>query len=96
MNTTSTFNNKAKDKIKISGVTGITIIRVAAFAFAIVSWKATASGLSEYVFGQGWQAALVSFAIQAILFVFNLKLPFYFNRIGENTPNREKKKYRFG
>ncbi|MFQ6865634.1 hypothetical protein [Blautia sp.] len=90
------FYKKSKDKIKTSSVTGITIIRVAAFAFAIVSWKATSSGLSEYVFGQGWQSALVSFAIQAILFVFNLKLPFYFNRIGENTPNREKKKYRFG
>lgn len=94
MNTTSTANNK--EKIKTSSVTGITIIRIAAFAFAIVSWKATASGLSEYVFGLGWQSALVSFAIQAILFVFNLKLPFYFNRIGENTPDREKKKYYFG
>ncbi len=99
MNATSTVNNKIKkikNKPKTSSVTGITIIRVAAFAFAIVSWKATASGLSEYVFGQGWQSALVSFAIQAILFVFNLKLPFYFDRIGENTPDREKKKYRFG
>lgn len=94
MSTTSTVNSK--EKIKTSSVTGITIIRIAAFAFAIVSWKATASGLSEYVFGPGWQSALISFAIQAILFVFNLKLPFYFNRIGENTSDREKKKYCFG
>lgn len=96
MSATSTVNNKTKDKSKTSNVTGITIIRVAAFAFAIISWKATATGLSEYVFGPGWQSAIVSFAIQAILFVFNLKLPFYFNRIGENTPGREKKKYRYG
>ncbi len=83
-------------KNQISSLTGIAIIRVAAFAFAIVSWKATANGLSEYVFGGGWQPALISFAIQAILFVFNLKLPFYFNRIGENSPNRKKRRYFWG
>ena len=71
MNTTSTFNNKAKDKIKISGVTGITIIRVAAFAFAIVSWKATASGLSEYVFGQGWHIVAQLSRQKSKIFIMN-------------------------
>lgn len=96
MNTNSTSNKNIKFPNKKSHLTGISIIRVAAFTFAIVSWYATASGLSAYVFGPGWQSGLVSFGIQAILFVFNLKLPFYFNRIGENSVNREKKKYYFG
>lgn len=73
------------DAEKAKGLDGVTIIRVAAFCFAIISWRATAAGMSEYVFGPGWQAHTVSFAIQAILFVFNLKLPFYFHRIGVNT-----------
>lgn len=89
-------NNNMNLKKKKSYLTGIDIIKVAAFAFAIVSWYATASGLSMYVFGPGWQSGLISFGIQTILFVFNLKLPFYFNHIGENSPNRAKKKYYFG
>ena len=90
------INNKLKEKRKGSNITGIVLIRIAAFAFAIVSWKATADGLSKYVFESDWQSGLVSFAIQTILFVFNLKLPFYFAKIGELAPDREKKKYRFG
>lgn len=90
------INNKLKEKRKGSNTTGIVLIRIAAFAFAIVSWKATADGLSKYVFESDWQSGLVSFAIQTILFVFNLKLPFYFAKIGELAPDREKKKYRFG
>lgn len=85
-------NNNQNSKKRKSHLTGVSIIRVAAFAFAIVSWYATAAGLSAYVFGPGWQAGCVSFGIQAILFVFNLKLPFYYNRIGKNLLNREQKK----
>lgn len=92
--------NSAKTKIpkkkSNSNITGITIIRVAAFAFAIVSWKATADGLSEYIFGTGWQPALISFAIQSILFVFNLKLPFYFEKIGSIDHMRQRRKYHVG
>ena len=59
------------------------IVRVAAFCFAIVSWVATADGLNLYVFeNQPVHAILVSFGVQGILFVFNLKLPEYFKRIG--------------
>lgn len=88
-------SNNYKDKLKYhkkSYLTGVDIVRVAAFAFAIVSWHATASGLSEYVFDSGWQSSLVSFGIQALLFVFNLKLPFYFNRISENSSDRVRKR----
>ena len=61
----------------------IKIVRVAAFCFAIVSWIATADGLNLYVFeNQPIHATLVSFGVQGILFVFNLKLPEYFKRIG--------------
>lgn len=90
------IDNEAIDRRKTSNVSGITIIRIAAFAFAMVSWKATADGLSNYVFKSGWQAGLISFAIQAILFVFNLKLPFYIAKIGALDTNRKKKKYHFG
>lgn len=90
------MDNEIKDRRKTSNVSGITIVRIAAFAFAMVSWKATADGLSDYVFKSGWQAGLISFAIQAILFVFNLKLPFYITKIGELDVNRKKKKYYFG
>lgn len=74
---------------------GIRIIKVAAFCFAIISWLATAQGLHQYVFSYEWQAYLVSFGIQSILFVFNLKLPAYFRQIGEKTPgaNRVHRKY---
>ena len=78
---------------------GISIVKVAAFCFAIISWIATAQGLQEYVFnGKAWQSMLISFGIQSILFVFNLKLPEYFRQIGESIPsnNRQYKKYLFG
>lgn len=64
-----------------SQIQGIQIIKIAAFCFAIISWVATATGLKNYVFDQYWQALLISFAIQSILFVFNLKLPFYFKKV---------------
>lgn len=88
--------NQNKAKKNKSHRTGTAIIRVAAFAFAVVSCYATAEGLSLYVFGPGWQSICISFGIQSILFVLNLKLPAYFNRIGENAVDREKKKYWFG
>lgn len=89
-------NNKNKEKKKKSQRTGTAIIRVAAFAFAVVSCYATAEGLSLYVFDSGWQSVCISFGIQSILFVLNLKLPAYINRIGENAVDREKKKYWIG
>lgn len=78
---------------------GIRIVKIAAFCFAIVSWFATAQGLQEYVFnGQYWQACMISFGIQSILFVFNLKLPEYFAQIGRRIPNnlRKHRKYHLG
>jgi len=57
---------------------GLRIARTAAFAFAILSWIATATGLKSYVYSnsaQVWLAYLGSFAIQGLLIVFNLKLP---------------------
>lgn len=60
----------------------IQILKIAAFCFAIISWIATAYGLQNYIFQDAsWQATLVSFAIQSILFIFNLKLPYYFGKI---------------
>lgn len=78
---------------------GIQIVKIAAFCFAIVSWFATAQGLYEYVFTEYyWQALLISFGIQAILFVFNLELPAYWKRIGDHFPESQKqhRKWYFG
>lgn len=50
------------------------VLTVAAFCFAIVSWMATARGLQAYVFSGGAEATLISFGVQSILFVFNLRL----------------------
>lgn len=49
---------------KTRDANGITIVKVAAFAFAIVSWNATADGLSTYIFTESqWMATLISFGI---------------------------------
>ena len=73
----------------------IKIVRVAAFCFAIVSWIATADGLNLYVFeNQPIHATLVSFGVQGILFVFNLKLPEYFKRIGAKDNSKTVQKTR--
>lgn len=68
----------------------IKIISVAAFCFSIVSFITTATGLGEFIFTekQAWQAAIISFSIQSILFVFNLRLPGYFNKINNNIGAR--------
>ena len=81
-----------KNTISNKSMSDITIVTTAAFAFSIVSWKATAEGLQSYVFTNGWEAALISFAIQSILFVLNIKLPFYFHKIGQNTRTNHTKK----
>lgn len=63
---------------------GMRIIKIAALCFAAVSWYATAQGLNTYVFSGtngAWEAGLISFAIQSILFVLNLKLPAYLQQI---------------
>jgi hypothetical protein len=67
---------------------GVKIVKVAAFCFAVVSWFATAHGLNAYVFHSFWLAAFISFGIQGILFVFNLKLPVYFKDIGNSDLER--------
>lgn len=55
----------------------IKILKTAAFCLAIVSYFATAYGLSNYVFdgANQWQAYMYSFGIQATLFVLSLGLP---------------------
>ena len=76
---------------KTRDANGITIVKVAAFAFAIVSWNATADGLSTYIFTESqWMATLISFGIQSILFVLNLRLPFFIIKL-EKTALIEKK-----
>lgn len=87
----NTGNSKKKTKISMDKQ-GVKVIKVAAFCFAIVSWFATAKGLKSYVFERDWQAYLISFAIQSILFVFNLQLPAYFVKIGNRVPDSQKKK----
>lgn len=72
------------------------VLTVAAFCFAIVSWMATARGLQAYVFSGGAEATLISFGVQSILFVFNLRLPFLIEKIGESTPKEERKVNRKG
>lgn len=93
-------NSTRKQPSKVdSHKEGIKIVKIAAFCFAIISFIATAQGLHDYVFvDYYWQALLISFGIQSILFVFNLQLPEYFNQIGKLTPdiNRTHKKYHFG
>lgn len=71
-----------KSKVQFdSDKEGIRIVKVAAFCFSIISWIATAEGLKNYVFDLWWEAYLISFGIQSILFVFNLKLPQYFKKM---------------
>lgn len=90
------INPKSSNRFD-SNKEGIKIVKVAAFGFALISWVATAKGLHEYVFtDKYWQALLISFGIQSILFVFNLKLPGYFKKIGDSSENRIKRKYRIG
>ena len=75
---------------------GIKVLKIAAFCFALVSWFATAQGLTEYVFTRHrLQAWLISFAIQSVLFVFNLRLPEYFIHIGNNVPDSRKNKRKY-
>ena len=72
------------------------VLTVAAFCFSIVSWMATAKGLQSYVFSGSVEASLISFGIQSILFVFNLRLPFLIEKIGELTPKEKRKAKRKG
>ena len=72
------------------------VLTVAAFCFALVSWMATARGLQAYVFSGGVEATLISFGVQSILFVFNLRLPFLIEKIGESTPEEKREINRKG
>lgn len=73
---------KVKGEEKVKGKSK-RIVKVSAFSFAFISWLSTAGGLMEYVFIEksGWRALFVSFGIQGILFVLNLKLPKNFHKI---------------
>lgn len=95
----NTHSVQFKQGLKSHEKDEIRIVKVAAFCFALVSWLATGQGLYEYVFRDNYvQAILISFGIQAILFVLNLRLPAYFNKIGELTPadQREHRIYHSG
>lgn len=73
---------------------GIQLMKMAAFCFTIVSCITTATGLGNFVFkdSQAWQAGIISFSIQTILFILNLKLPGYFAKIKNNIKNNVEKK----
>ena len=94
-----THDIQSKQRLKSHEKDEIRVVKVAAFCFALVSWLATGQGLYEYVFRDKYvQAILISFGIQAILFVLNLRLPAYFEKIGELTSGnqREYRRYYFG
>ncbi|MCD8324134.1 MAG: hypothetical protein LUC32_04165 [Clostridiales bacterium] len=55
------------------------MLRLATVLLAISSWWATAQGMTEYVFGNGWQAKLASFGIQGILLGLNFYLPTFWS-----------------
>ncbi len=87
-NNTSAHQDTKSKKIDIHNE-GMKIVRVAALCFAIISFIATAEGLADYVFiNKTWQAYVISFGIQAILFVFNLQLPKYVADINMFINNR--------
>ncbi len=73
-------NTKQIDHQKKGG-NGIRVLKVAALYFAIISFIATAQGLEEFIFHDGIQASILSFAIQGTLFVLNLRLPSYIGRL---------------
>lgn len=54
---------------------GVYILRIATVLLAVVSWWATAQGMSDYVFQERWQARLASLAVQGILLGLNFYLP---------------------
>lgn len=95
-NNTPVSENVIKEPVRKKHINtnkeGIRIVKVAAFCFAIISFIATSEGLASYVFEYRWQAYMISFGIQSILFVFNLKLPYYFEKIGSLVPNDKKKR----
>ena len=62
-------------------VGGIYIMRIATVMLAIVSWWATAQGMSDYVFSEKWQANLASLAVQSILLGLNFYLPGFWSNL---------------
>lgn len=88
--------NKSTSYIKKESTNkqGIQLMKIAAFCFTIVSCITTATGLGNFVFkdSQAWQAGIISFSIQTILFILNLKLPGYFAKIKNNIKNNVEKK----
>lgn len=88
--------NKSTSYIKKESTNkqGIQLMKIAAFCFTIVSCITTATGLGNFVFkdSQAWQAGIISFSIQTILFILNLKLPGYFAKIKNNIKIMWKKK----
>ena len=88
------MNTKKNDKRKNGKEQKI--VKIAALCFALISWVATAKGMKEYVFSSNIEASLISFGIQSILFVFNLRLPYFIEKIGSLTQQDERKRKRSG
>lgn len=73
------------------------LVVYAAFFISVVSWYTTAQGLKDFVFtgavSGSWlenaQAGLISFGIQTILFVINLKIFQYMKRVWCKIPKHE-------
>jgi len=63
-------------KKKINPWTPTSMFNLAALCLAVMSWYTTSQGLIAYAFKDSeWAAYVISFAIQTMLFVCNLKLP---------------------
>ena len=58
-----------------SGV--IILLRICTVLLAVTSFWATARGMSEYTFPEGWQAYTASLGIQGLLLGLNFSLPFF-------------------
>ncbi|MDE5802547.1 MAG: hypothetical protein K2I22_06490 [Lachnospiraceae bacterium] len=63
----------------------INVLRICTVLLAIVSFWATAQGMSEYVFEQKWQAYMASFAIQGLLLGLNFYFPTFWRYIEEHA-----------
>lgn len=63
------------------------LMRLAAFGFTIISCITTSVGLGGFVFSKNnlWQAGLISFSIQTLLFVLNLKFPEFLYKVLNNV-----------
>lgn len=69
------------------GVEGV--LNAAVLCMMVVSFLATSGGLSEFVFvDHPFRAALVSFALQSVIFILSLRLPLYLRMCSEAKRSR--------